>query len=88
MEKWKIIFSNRAVKDWSKVSKSKYKSKVGELLELLEQGPFYEPPPFKQLQGDMKGAFSRRINHQHRLVYRVDKDKRLVNIIMMWLHCE
>ncbi len=88
MEKWRIIFSNRAAKDWKLIVQSKYKNKVIDLLELIEENPFKEPPPVKQLLGDMKGAFSRRINHQHRLVYRVDRDKRIVNIIMMWLHYE
>ncbi len=88
MEKWKIIFSKRGQKDWKIISKNKYKDKVVDLLELIERNPFKESPPFKQLQGDMKEAFSRRINHQHRLVYRVDKDKHMVNIIMMWLHYE
>lgn len=88
MEKWRIIFSKRAEKDWKIISKSKYKNKVIDLLNLIEKDSFYEPPQFKQLQGNIKGAFSRRINYQHRLVYRVDKNKRIINIIMMWLHYE
>lgn len=88
MEKWRVIFSNRALKDWQLVSENKYREKVIQLLNLIEKDPFQEPPPLKRLQGDMKGAYSRRINHQHRLVYRVDKDKHIVNIIMMWLHYE
>jgi Txe/YoeB family toxin of toxin-antitoxin system len=88
LEKWRVIFSNRALKDWQLVSESKYREKVIQLLNLIEKDPFQEPPPLKRLQGDMKGAYSRRINHQHRLVYRVDKDKHIVNIIMMWLHYE
>lgn len=88
MEKWRIVFSKRAQKDWQIISKSEYKRKAIDLLKLIEQDPFQEPPPVKRLQGDLKGAFSRRINHQHRLVYRLDKEQKIVNIIMMWLHCE
>ena len=86
MEGWRIIFSNRAEKDWKIISTTLYKNKVIDVLTLIEKDPFYEPPPVKQLQGDMKGAYSRRINHQHRLVYRLNKEQRIVNIIMMWLH--
>ncbi len=86
MAKWRVIFSNRAKNDWKLIQQSEYKEKVIDLLNLIEKDPFHEPPPLKQLQGDLKGAFSRRINHQHRLVYRLDKTKKLVNIIMMWLH--
>jgi len=88
LEKWRIIFSQRGQKDWKLVVKSEYIEKVVNLLELIEEDPFKEPPSLKQLQGDMKGAFSRRINHQHRLVYRVDREKHIVNIIMIWLHYE
>jgi toxin YoeB len=85
---WRIVFSKRAEKDWKIILKSEYKTKVIDLLNLLERDPFQEPPPVKQLQGDLSGAYSRRINQQHRLVYRLDKSKQIVNIIMMWLHYE
>jgi toxin YoeB len=88
LAKWRIVFSQRAEKDWKLVLKSEYKAKVIDLLNLIESEPFQEPPPVKQLQGDLSGAYSRRINHQHRLVYRLDKSKQIVNIIMMWLHYE
>lgn len=86
MAKWRIIFSKRAQKDWKLIVQSEYKEKVIALLALMENDPFLDPPPLKQLQGELVGVYSRRINHQHRLVYRVDKDKHIVNIIMMWLH--
>ncbi|MGV8145097.1 MAG: Txe/YoeB family addiction module toxin [Alkaliphilus sp.] len=86
MEKWKLVFSKRAEKDWYFVSKSIYKNKVVDLLNFIEVNPFSESPPVKQLKGDLKGFFSRRINQQHRLVYRVDKCKRIINITMIWLH--
>lgn len=88
MEKWLIKFSKRAEKDWKVVVKSEYKSKVMDLLELIETNPFVSPPSFKKLQGELQGAYSRRINHQHRLIYRLDQEKHIVNIIMMWLHYE
>jgi len=88
LAKWKIVFSQRAEKDWKLVLTSEYKEKVTDLLNLLECDPFQDPPPVKKLQGDLSGAYSRRINHQHRLVYRLDKTKKIVNIIMMWLHYE
>lgn len=86
MEKWKLVFSKRAKKDWTLINESIYKSKTVDLLNLIEINPFAEPPPVKQLKGELKGFFSRRINQQHRLVYRVDKSKRIINITMMWLH--
>lgn len=88
MEKWKIVFSKRAEKDWDIIKKSPYKNKVVALLDQIETDPFSQPPPVKQLVGDMKGAYSRRINHQHRLVYLVDTEKKNVRIVMMWLHYE
>jgi toxin YoeB len=67
LEKWRIIFSKSGKQDWKTVSTSIYKNKVMELLSLIEIDPFKEPPSYKSLQGDMKGAFSRKINDQHRL---------------------
>jgi toxin YoeB len=88
LDQWRIIFSKRAEKDWKFVEASPYKEKVIALLHLIKNDPYQDPPPMKQLQGDLTGAYSRRINHQHRLVYRIEKSKRLINIIMMWLHYE
>ncbi len=88
MARWRIIFSNRAEKDWKLIVKSEHKDKVMNLLRMLEMDPFHEPPPVKRLKGDLGGAYSRKINHQHRLVYRVDEDKKIIKLIMMWLHYE
>ena len=88
MEKWRLIFSKRGAKDWKTILQSEYKEKVIGLLDLVETDPFANPPTFKQLRGDLEGAYSRRINHQHRLIYLVDKEKRIVKIVMMWLHYE
>lgn len=88
MEKWRIIFSKRAVKDWKTILQSEYKDKVLGLLDLLEKDPFTNPPPYKQLRGDLEGSYSRRINHQYRLIYLVDKEVRIVKVVMMWLHYE
>jgi toxin YoeB len=88
LERWRIIFSKRAVKDWKTILQSEHQDKVRGVLDLLETDPFGSPPPFKQLRGDLEGAYSRRINHQHRLIYLVDKEQRIVKIVMMWLHYE
>jgi toxin YoeB len=88
LEKWRLIFSKRGAKDWKTILQSEHKDKVMGLLYLLETDPFTSPPPFKQLQGDLEGAYSRRINHQHRLIYLVDKEQRIIKIVMMWLHYE
>ncbi|PHS36491.1 MAG: type II toxin-antitoxin system mRNA interferase toxin, RelE/StbE family [Alkaliphilus sp.] len=69
MEKWKLVFSKRAKKDWTFINASIYRSKTVDLLNLIEINPFAEPPPVKQLRGELKGFFSRRINQQHKLVY-------------------
>jgi len=88
LAKWRVAFSNRAMKDWELFKHSEYKEKVISLLNLIEEDPFGQPPPVKQLLGNMAGAYSRRINHQHRLVYRVDAGQSIVNLVMMWLHYE
>lgn len=58
------------------------------LLHIMEADPFHEPPPVKKLKGDLSGAYSRKINHQHRLVYQVDENHKIIKLIMMWLHYE
>jgi len=80
---WQVVYSRHAQKDAKKLAKSKLKKKAKELLELLENDPFQNPPPFEKLVGDLEGAYSRRINIQHRLVYQVLIDKRI-----MWTHYE
>jgi len=85
---WKVIYTKYALKDAKKISQSNLKKKTQELLVLLEQDPFQNPPQFEKLVGDLEGAYSRRINIQHRLVYQVLQDERIVKVLRMWTHYE
>ena len=85
---WRLVYTGQAQRDAKKVSEAGLKEKVKSLLELLEKDPFHTPPPFEKLLGDLKGAYSRRINIQHRLVYQVLKQEKIVKIIRMWTHYE
>ena len=83
---WRLVYTRHAQKDARKLAKSNLKGKVQELLKLLEEDPFQLPPPFEKLVGDLSGAYSRRINIQHRLVYQVLPEQRVVKVIRMWTH--
>ena len=85
---WTLVYTNQAQKDAKKISAAGLKKKAQTLLEILEKNPYQNPPPFEKLVGDLAGAYSRRINVQHRLVYQVLKDKRLVKVIRLWTHYE
>ena len=86
MSTYKLVYTKQAKKDARKVASSGLKSKVEELLEILREDPFQEYPPYEKLVGELQGAYSRRINIQHRLVYQVYEDKRIVKVIRMWTH--
>ncbi|MDA0197145.1 MAG: Txe/YoeB family addiction module toxin [Bacteroidetes bacterium] len=88
MNNYSLSYTKQAQKDAKKISSSGLKSKVQNLLGILEQNPFQEYPPFEKLQGDLLGAYSRRINIQHRLVYQVLEDEKIVKVIRMWSHYE
>ncbi len=88
MNKYKLVYTKHAQKDAKKINSSGLKAKVQNLLMILEKDPYEEYPPFEKLQGDLLGAYSRRINIQHRLVYQVLEDKKVVKIIRMWTHYE
>lgn len=88
MVKYKLVYTNQALKDAKKISSSGLKPKVEKLLTLLAEAPYQEYPPFEKLQGDLTGAFSRRINIQHRLVYQVYDKEKVVKVISMWTHYE
>jgi len=88
MVNWKLVYTKQAQKDAKKLSSSGLKSKAIKVLKILENDPFQMPPPFEKLVGDISGAFSRRINIQHRIVYQVIQDKKVVKIIRMWTHYE
>ena len=83
---WKIVFTKQAQKDAKKIASSNLKQKAISLLEVLEKDPYQNPPPFEKLVGDLSGAISRRINIQHRLVYQVFKDEKIVKVLRMWTH--
>lgn len=85
---WRRIYTRQAQKDARKIAAADMRPKVGKLLDLLAEDPFGSPPPFEKLVGDLNGAYSRRINIQHRLVYQVLEQDRLVKIIRMWSHYE
>ena len=85
---WTVVFAKHAVKDARKISAAGLKEKAQSLLDVLRDDPFQNPPPFEKLVGDLEGAYSRRINIQHRLVYEVFKAERTVRILRMWTHYE
>jgi Txe/YoeB family toxin of toxin-antitoxin system len=86
MVKWKLVYTRQALKDAKKISAAGLKEKVIDLLRIVEADPFQSPPPYEKLIGDLAGAYSRRINIQHRLVYQVFKRERAVKIIRLWSH--
>ncbi|NOZ62095.1 MAG: Txe/YoeB family addiction module toxin [Calditrichaeota bacterium] len=86
--KWKLVYTSQARKDAKKIAAAGLKEKVIFLLKILEQNPFQTPPPFEKLIGDLEGAYSRRINIQHRLVYQILDEEKIVKIIRMWTHYE
>lgn len=85
---WKLIYTKQAQKDAKKLKSSGLKSKAKNLLEILKDDPFKTPPPYEKLVGDLSGAYSRRINIHHRLVYQVLEEEHIVKIIRMWTHYE
>lgn len=85
---WGVVFAKAAVKDAKKLAAAGLKGKTQELLDLLAADPFQNPPPFEKLVGDLDGAYSRRINIQHRLVYEVFKKEHTVRVLRMWSHYE
>jgi toxin YoeB len=85
---WRIVFVKQAQKDAKKLSTSGLRSKAEELIQILRENPYQTPPPYEKLVGDLAGAYSRRINIQHRLVYEIIEDKKTVKIIRMWTHYE
>ena len=83
---WNLIYTSRAKKDAKKVSSSGLKPQAERLLDILANNPYTTPPPYEKLIGDLTGAYSRRINIQHRLVYQILDDIKTVKIIRMWTH--
>ena len=85
---WRLVYTKHAVKDAKKLAQSNLKSKAEELLEILRQDPYKTPPRYEKLLGDLSGAYSRRISIQHRLVYQVLEQERVVKVLRMWSHYE
>ena len=85
---WGIVFTKRAIKDSKKILEVGLKEKTKSLLAILEKDPFQNPPPYEKLIGDLTGAYSRRINIQHRLVYEVFQTEKIVRVLRMWTHYE
>ncbi len=85
---WQIVYAKQALKDAKKLASSGLKLKGQEILTILVNDPFQNPPPYENLVGDLNGAYSRRINIQHRLVYQVFLKERIVRVLRMWTHYE
>lgn len=85
---YKLLYTKQAKKDAKKLSESNLKKKAQEILKIIENNPFEDYPPYEKLIGDLTGAFSRRINIQHRIVYQVLEDEKVVKILRMWTHYE
>ena len=86
--KYRVFFSKQAQKDAKKLKKSNLKESAEQLIEILKEDPFTTPPRYESLKGDLKGCYSRRINIQHRLVYEVLEDNKVVHVLRMWTHYE
>jgi toxin YoeB len=86
--RWRLVFTRDAQKDARKLDSAGLRPKAEKLLEILAGIPFQRPPNFEKLVGDLSGAYSRRINIQHRLVYQVLKKERVVKVLRMWTHYE
>lgn len=85
---WALRYTNQAKMDAKKLASSGLKSKAQDLLEVVSNNPYQNPPPYEKLVGDLAGAYSRRINIRHRLVYQVIEQEKIVKILRMWTHYE
>jgi Txe/YoeB family toxin of toxin-antitoxin system len=88
MVKWRLIFTKQAQKDAKKLASSGLKEKAEKLFAVILADPFANPPPYEKLVGDLAGAYSRRINIQHRLVYQVIEESRVIKVLRLWTHYE
>lgn len=88
MNKWRLVYARQAQKDAKRLAASGLKEKTQELLDILAEDPYRSPPRFEKLVGDLSGAYSRRINIHHRLVYQVLDTEHVVKVIRMWTHYE
>jgi len=88
MVNWRIVFTKQAQRDARKIAAAGLRPKAQKLLDILSENPLQTPPPYEKLVGDLSGAYSRRINIQHRLVYQILRDIKTVKVIRMWTHYE
>jgi Txe/YoeB family toxin of toxin-antitoxin system len=86
MVKWKIVYTKQAQKDAKKLKSANLQEKAISILKILEEDPLMSPPPYEKLVGDLTGAYSRRINIQHRIVYQIIENDHIVKVIRMWTH--
>lgn len=85
---WKVVFTKQAQKDAKKLSAAGLKSKAEEIIDILKTNPYQTPPFYQKLVGDLSGAYSRRLNIQHRIVYQIINDDKVVKVLRMWTHYE
>jgi Txe/YoeB family toxin of toxin-antitoxin system len=85
---WIVVFTKQARKDAKKLSASGLKSKAEAIIQILRENPYQAPPSYEKLVGDLAGAYSRRINIQHRIVYQILEDEKTIKVIRMWTHYE
>jgi len=83
---WELVYTKQAQKDAKKLTASGLKNKAKDLLEIIKENPYQNPPPYEKLVGDLSGAYSRRINIQHRLVYQIYEKEHVIKIIRLWTH--
>jgi len=89
MVEYKLVYTKQAQRDAKKISRSHLKNKAIELLEILKEDPTRKPPEYEALVGDLEGSYSRRINIQHRIIYQICENEKVVKILRMWTHyCE
>ncbi len=86
--KWQVVFTKQAQKDAKKLASSGLKKKALYLIDILKENPFQVPPPYEKLIGDLLGAYSRRINIQHRIIYQILCEEKVVKVLRMWTHYE
>jgi len=85
---WKLVYTKQAQKDAKKLSASGLKEKAKNLLYIIQENPYQNPPPYEKLVGDLNGAYSRRINIQHRIVYQIMEEEKTIKVIRLWTHYE
>jgi len=88
VSEWKVVYTKQAQKDARKLKAAGLKTKAQQILDILKKDPYQTPPRFEKLVGDLSGAYSRRINIQHRLVYQIYEEEQTVKVIRMWSHYE